>query len=125
MDFMFSRDECYTVAFLTMTAPKMRWYFLIKILQSSTQSSLIVTDLRRAILLRNEGARRLYGSNAELRIPGRLRDHDPSHRGTYFSKPLARLGVHLSRKLGGVVGSEITLRSETTDSVNLPVVHAD
>ena len=35
--------------------------FLIEILQSSTEYSLIVTDLAGTILLWNEGARRLYG----------------------------------------------------------------
>src|ERR1039458_7202322 len=38
--------------------------FLIEILQSSTEYSLIVTDLAGTILLWNEGARRLYGYDA-------------------------------------------------------------
>ena len=38
--------------------------FLIEILQSSTEYSLIGTDLAGTILLWNEGARRLYGYDA-------------------------------------------------------------
>ena len=38
--------------------------FLIGILQSSTEYSLIGTDLAGTILLWNEGARRLYGYDA-------------------------------------------------------------
>ncbi len=52
--------------------------FLIEVLQSSTEFSLIATDLDGTILLWNEGARRLYGYEAE-EVLGKATDflHSP------------------------------------------------
>jgi PAS domain S-box-containing protein len=95
--------------------------FLIGILQSSTEYSLIGTDLAGTILLWNEGARRLYGYDA-VQVVCKAKSevlHSPEDIAaglpTAMREEALRNGKWegtVSRVRKNALGSEITLRSE-------------
>ena len=75
--------------------------FITNILESSTEYSIIAVDLEGTIMLWNEGARRIYGYEAEEVVGKATLAFSICRRMSRPACPKNRSGRHSDRALGG------------------------